>query len=89
MYLYQMIKNLLTSSDRLLHLHVETKFTFTVSQSLDIPAEKINLEMADNTDITSLASRVPDESARYHVFTYKHTHEGDYTESIGEYLVIN
>lgn len=45
--------------------------------------------MADNTDITSLASRVPDESARYHVFTYKHTHEGDYTESIGEYLVIN
>lgn len=87
MYLYQMIKNLLTSSDRLLHL--ETKCTFTVSQSLDIPAEKINLEMADNTDITSLASRVPDESARYHVFTYKHTHEGDYTESIGEYLVIN
>lgn len=45
--------------------------------------------MADNTDITSLASRVPDESARYHVFTYKHTHEGDYTESIGEYLVID
>lgn len=57
------------------------KITY-VQLSLDIPAEKINLEMADNTDITSLASRVPDESARYHVFTYKHTHEGDYTESI-------
>lgn len=57
------------------------KITY-VQLSLDIPAETINLEMADNTDIKSLASRVPDESARYHLFTYKHTHEGDYTESI-------
>lgn len=57
------------------------KITY-VQLSLDIAAETINLEMADNTDIKSLASRVPDESARYHLFTYKHTHEGDYTESI-------
>ncbi|XP_061175889.1 twinfilin-1-like [Saccostrea echinata] len=57
------------------------KITY-VQLSLDIPTETINLEMADNTDIKSLASRVPDDSARYHVFTFKHTHEGDYTESI-------
>jgi hypothetical protein len=53
------------------------------SQSLDIVSERINLEVADNTDISSLVSRVPEDSARYHVFTFKHTHEGDYTESIG------
>ncbi|XP_056000559.1 twinfilin-1-like isoform X2 [Ostrea edulis] len=56
------------------------KITY-VQLSLDIASEKINLEVADNTDIKSLASRVPEESARYHVFTFKHTHEGDYTES--------
>ncbi|XP_056000558.1 twinfilin-1-like isoform X1 [Ostrea edulis] len=58
------------------------KITY-VQLSLDIASEKINLEVADNTDIKSLASRVPEESARYHVFTFKHTHEGDYTESRG------
>ncbi|XP_078339815.1 twinfilin-1-like [Crassostrea virginica] len=57
------------------------KITY-VQLSLDISSETINLEVADNTDIQSLASRVPDESARYHVFNFKHTHEGDYTESI-------
>ena len=31
-----------------------------------------------------LADKVPEESARYHLFGFKHTHQGDYKESNGE-----
>ena len=31
-----------------------------------------------------LAGKVPEESARYHLFRFKHTHQGDYKESNGE-----
>lgn len=87
MYLYQMIKNFLILSDRLLYL--EIKFIFIVFQSLDILVEKINFEMVDNIDIIFFVLRVLDESVRYYVFIYKYTYEGDYIESIGEYLVIS
>lgn len=45
--------------------------------------------MVDNIDIIFFVLRVLDESVRYYVFIYKYTYEGDYIESIGEYLVIN
>lgn len=31
--------------------------------------------------------RIPKESARYHFFLYKHSHEGDYLESTGEQIL--
>lgn len=36
------------------------------------------------TEIADLPKRIPQDSARYHFFLYKHSHEGDYLESVGE-----
>lgn len=36
------------------------------------------------TEITDLPKRIPQDSARYHFFLYKHSHEGDYLESVSE-----
>ena len=35
-----------------------------------------------------LADKVPEESARNHLFRFKHTHQGDYRESGGQYMVL-
>jgi len=53
-----------------------------VQLSLDIKAEIINLETFEDIDAATLASRLPADHARYHFFRYKHSHEGDYMESI-------
>ena len=50
---------------------------------MDVNNEVVNLEMADNIKVGSLRSKVPKDQARYHLFNFKHTHEGDYMESIG------
>ena len=42
------------------------------------------LKMKGVSDVEELASKVPDNEARYHLFRHKHTHEGDYLESTGE-----
>ena len=31
-----------------------------------------------------LGAKVPEDSARYHLFRFKHSHQGDYKESNGE-----
>lgn len=36
-----------------------------------------------NTELKDLPKRIPKDAARYHFFLYKHSHEGDYLESIG------
>lgn len=48
-----------------------------VQLSLDLEQEIINLELAENIDVASLRSKVPNDHARYHFFNFKHTHEGD------------
>lgn len=49
--------------------------------------EIINLESAKKgVDANSLAGFVPEDAPRYHLFCFKHTHEGDYQEAIGEAL---
>ena len=45
--------------------------------------ETINLEHAENTDVRQLPSKVPSDRARYHFFTFHHTHEGDQLNTIG------
>ncbi|XP_064632244.1 twinfilin-1-like [Lineus longissimus] len=52
-----------------------------VQFSIDIPGEMIRLTDADDIDAKSLLSKVPEDCGSYHLFRYKHTHEGDYTES--------
>lgn len=53
-------------------------------QSIDIDAEQINLEKSCDVDVTQLPDEVPTDKPRYHFFLFKHTHEGDYLESIGK-----
>jgi len=49
---------------------------------IDINEEKIHLVTAENLNIEKLPSKIPDNSARYHLYKFKHTHEGDYMEDI-------
>lgn len=49
---------------------------------IDLDKEEINLSKAANIELTSLPEQVPTDAARYHIYIFKHTHEGDYTESI-------
>lgn len=58
----------------------------SVHQKLDLERETIDLVHTSPTEITDLPKRIPQDSARYHFFLYKHSHEGDYLESVGESL---
>lgn len=49
---------------------------------LDIEDEIIHLVSAENVNVAKLPLKVPSDHARYHLYRFKHTHEGDYTESI-------
>ena len=42
------------------------------------------MEEADDIDVSGLPGKISAEKAGYHLFIFKHTHEGDYQESIGE-----
>lgn len=53
-------------------------------QKLDLERETIELVHTEPTSVAQLPSRVPRDAARYHFFLYKHTHEGDSLESVGE-----
>ncbi|XP_043563632.1 twinfilin-2 isoform X3 [Chiloscyllium plagiosum] len=53
-----------------------------IQLKLDTEKETINLVHTDVTDIHDLPKRIPSNAARYHFFLYKHSHEGDYLESI-------
>jgi twinfilin-like protein len=37
---------------------------------------------AEILSIDKLPSKVPEDSGRYHLYKFKHTHEGDYMENI-------
>ncbi|XP_007903159.1 twinfilin-1-like [Callorhinchus milii] len=53
-----------------------------VQLQIDFKNETIKLSDRTNTEIGELPKRIPKDSARYHFFLYKHSHEGDYLESI-------
>lgn len=48
---------------------------------IELKEEKIHLVKAANVEIMKLPKEVPDDEARYHIYQFKHTHEGDYFES--------
>ena len=56
-------------------------------QCLDLDKERILLDQYDTIPTSSLISKVPTDHARYHLYNFKHTHEGDYVESFGKYPV--
>uniref|UniRef100_H0Z6C5 Twinfilin-1 n=1 Tax=Taeniopygia guttata TaxID=59729 RepID=H0Z6C5_TAEGU len=53
-----------------------------VQLQIDMKNETIVLANTLDTELKDLPKRVPKDAARYHFFLYKHTHEGDYLESI-------
>ena len=52
-------------------------------QRLNIQTEAVQLAAADTVDVHAVSGLIPDDSARYHVFVYKHSHEGDQFTSVG------
>ncbi|CAH0394756.1 unnamed protein product [Bemisia tabaci] len=50
--------------------------------SIDIAKEEIHLVTCKTIELSQLPHQVPDDTARYHLYNFKHTHEGDYMESI-------
>uniref|UniRef100_A0A3Q3WV94 Twinfilin-1 n=1 Tax=Mola mola TaxID=94237 RepID=A0A3Q3WV94_MOLML len=48
---------------------------------IDDEQELIRLCNTEPTELKDLPMRIPQDSARYHIFLYKHSHEGDYLES--------
>ncbi|KAJ7400303.1 Twinfilin-1 [Pitangus sulphuratus] len=53
-----------------------------INEQIDMKNETIILANTLDTELKDLPKRVPKDAARYHFFLYKHTHEGDYLESI-------
>lgn len=49
--------------------------------SIDLEKEEIHISNADNIEITQLTSKVPTDHARFHIYLFKHSYEGDYLES--------
>ncbi|XP_021957247.1 twinfilin [Folsomia candida] len=52
-----------------------------VQLKIELDQEVIELASTADTDVNTLRKRVPESSARYHLFWFPHTHEGDYLES--------
>jgi len=48
---------------------------------IDLAQETIVLVEAGQCDTSSLPAKVPEGEGRYHLFKFKHTHEGDYQET--------
>ncbi|XP_077428470.1 twinfilin-2 isoform X2 [Vanacampus margaritifer] len=53
-----------------------------IQLSLDVERETVELVHSHHTETQDLPCRVPKDTPRYHFFLYKHSHEGDYLESI-------
>ncbi len=60
---------------------------YNVFQRLDVEKETIELVHCNPTETRDLPRRVPKDTPRYHFFLYKHSHEGDYLESVGTSLI--
>lgn len=63
------------AAHRLVDFKME-KITY-VQLKLNISGESIELADSGDVSIRQLPSKVPTEAARYHLFAFKHTHEGD------------
>lgn len=66
---------------------LQTKITFhlLVPKQIDAEQEVIRLCSTEPTEVKDLPMRIPKDAARYHFFLYKHSHEGDYLQSTGEW----
>ena len=53
----------------------------------DLEEEIIVLKLQGCCTISELPGKVPTDGARYHLFRFKHTYEGDSFESNGEWVL--
>ncbi|XP_014672687.1 PREDICTED: twinfilin-1-like isoform X2 [Priapulus caudatus] len=53
-----------------------------IQLSIDLQRETINLEKAANVPQPEFGREVPEDHARYHLLNFRHTHEGDFLDSI-------
>ncbi|XP_071443638.1 twinfilin [Hetaerina americana] len=53
-----------------------------VQLKIDLEKEEIHLSDCDTIGLDRLPGKVPANAGRYHLYTYKHTHEGDLMEAI-------
>ena len=54
-------------------------------KSIDINSEEVLLQNSlESVGPNDLSAHISDTNPRYHFYLYKHTHEGDYMESIGK-----
>lgn len=48
---------------------------------IDLEAEQIHVSHCAIVSVPELPKKIPNDHARYHLYLFKHTHEGDYLES--------
>lgn len=48
---------------------------------IELEKEEIHITKADNIDVHKLAAQVPTDHARFHIFLFKHSYDGDWLES--------
>lgn len=53
-----------------------------VQLALDLANEVVTLAVAETMDAHAIAPTIPTDAARYHVFNFKHNHEGDNLQSL-------
>ncbi|KAL7891500.1 hypothetical protein AOLI_G00009760 [Acnodon oligacanthus] len=70
-----------TEAKRALQQLTERRINY-IQLRLDTEKETIELVHTRPTETRDLPCRIPKDTPRYHFFLYKHTHEGDYLESV-------
>lgn len=49
---------------------------------IELEKEEIHITKADNIDVKKLSVQVPNDHARFHIFLFKHSYDGDWLESL-------
>jgi hypothetical protein len=57
---------------------------FDILKTVDTEAEQIELRFAGDCSVEEISGKTPEDHPCYSFFLFKHTHEGDYLESIGK-----
>ena len=84
---YKYEKGLEIKRSKGIYIYHMTYFCITLCIS-DLEEEIIVLKVQGGCNISELPSKVPTDGARYHLFRFKHTYEGDSFESNGEWLFV-
>lgn len=63
----------------------ESLFVYVVLQRLDVEKETIELVHTKPTETHELPYRIPTDSPRYHFFIFRHSHQGQRQEALGQF----